>query len=163
MNRESPGAARLRIALLIVGGVTAAVIAALAWRGVVVVRRAFIGQIDSPGLETISRLTGVWFPDGSRLMGSQRVCHGEAVVLCARVHFDRADLKEFLAALPESRGRHSRLVRDSAMRPWQAWWNPDSVRDLLKAGWEVGGRSAGGLLVSVDHPTDAMVFVVWRE
>jgi len=158
MREDWQRAISMRRVLLIVGFVLLVIIGILAVRALDTIVGLTAPQATSPSLAEICILTGLAFPADSRVIGSQLAGHGGRFTLCARVHFSRAELQDFVRAIPRP---HSPCheITDAMMVPSQPWWNPDRARDMLEVRWRRSGRATVRAMVSVESPGETIVFI----
>ena len=119
---------------------------------------------DNTSLSEISKLTGLRFPAGAKLVHGQNTSFEDSGIT-AKIEMNRADLGKFLASVPSQRAesRTDRLgITDGIVADGLTWWDPDSSKHFIAIRIErLGQRDLFRILVGLDDPDRAVVYVDW--
>lgn len=128
---------------------------------------SFIKDMDGrhtvPGIGRISQLTGIRFPDSTRLINSELVDYRNQEMLMAKLGVDAQDVRSFLKCIPH---RDTISRRDwsqfSTADPRRPWWNPHrAAKYVMSEDQDVGVRSVTIMLVDLDNSREAVIYLYW--
>lgn len=129
--------------------------------------RPALQSLTSPDLWAISELTSVNFPRNTDLLYSAQT-HWQNTDISAKLMMDRHDVEKLIASMPQGAevSREDRFGlsgpsgKAGSEMPW--WDGVGSVRDFVAVRHD-GKRSHVAMLVSLDDPDRAVVYLFWHD
>ena len=120
-------------------------------------------QVTKPDVAQISSITGICFPEDTKLIGAELRREMAERILYAKVQFPRRWLADFLKSLPEHLVDSATNAVDRLVHDPRPWWNPEEIRDSASGGYELEGGEVVFVMIGKDHPEYITVFVVWAR
>jgi hypothetical protein len=120
---------------------------------------------DNTSLSEISKATKLKFPASTKLLHGQNRGFADSEVI-AKVSMKRSDLSKFFASVPATRhtSRTEKMTAADTYSGMVKWWKPNEARHFITIKAVGNGRSETyDILVSLDDPHQAIVYLVWGE